>query len=248
MQSMNQAEENGGQDATFVRGAFAKIARRYVLTNHVLSLGIDVLWRRTTARAVAKLQPQTVLDLATGSGDLALEIQRRCPRAHILGADFSAPMLQEARRRGLKNLIVADAMSLPVADHSVDVITVAFGLRNMASWAEGLREMARVLRPGGTLFVLDFSLPTYAPLRWAHLFYLRRIMPLIAGKLTGEQQAYKYLCGTIEKFPAGEAMCLIMRQNGFDSATSQPLSFGIASLYVATKAQAPQTVHDIPGS
>lgn len=236
MQRMNQAEGNRGQDATFVRGAFAKIAQRYVLTNHVLSFGIDVLWRRTTARAVAKLQPQTVLDLATGSGDLAVEVQRRCPLAHVLGADFSAPMLQEARRRGLKNLIVADAMSLPVADNSLDVVTVAFGLRNMASWSEGLREMARVLRSGGTLFVLDFSLPTLAPLRWAHLFYLRRIMPLVAGNLTGERQAYEYLCGTIEKFPAGEAMCSIMRENGFASATSKPLSFGIASLYVATKA------------
>lgn len=235
MQSTKQVEDNRGQDATYVRGAFGKIARRYVLTNHVLSLGIDVLWRHTTARAVAKLRPQTVLDLATGSGDLAAEIQKRCPQASVLGADFSAPMLQEARRRGLKNLIVADAMSLPVADDSVDVVTVAFGLRNMASWADALREMARVLRPGGTLLVLDFSLPTFGPLRHAHLFYLRRIMPWIAGKLTGERQAYEYLCGTIEKFPAGEAMCSLMRENGFASATSRPLSFGIASLYIATK-------------
>ena len=235
MQSMNQEEGNRGQDATFVRGAFGKIAPRYVLTNHVLSLGIDVLWRHTTARAVAKLQPQTVLDLATGSGDLAAEIQRRCPQAQVLGADFSAPMLQEARRRGLKNLIVADAMALPVANDSFDVVTVAFGLRNTASWSDALREMVRVLRPGGTLFVLDFSLPTFGPLRRAHLFYLRRIMPWIAGKLTGERQAYEYLCGTIEKFPAGESMCAIMRENGFASAKARPLSFGIASLYMAIK-------------
>ncbi len=232
---MKQDEGTRGQDATFVRGAFAKIAPRYVLTNHVLSLGIDVLWRHTTARAVAKLQPQTVLDLATGSGDLAAEIERRCPQACVLGADFSAPMLQEARRRGVKNLIVADAMALPVATDSVDVVTVAFGLRNMASWAGALREMARVLRPGGSLFVLDFSLPTQPILRWGHLFYLRRIMPWIAGLLTGERQAYEYLCGTIEKFPAGEAMCTIMRENGFASAKARPLSFGIASLYMAIK-------------
>lgn len=225
-----------GQDADFVRGAFGKIAPRYVLTNHVLSLGIDVLWRNKTARKVAELKPRRVLDLATGSGDLAAAVQRKCPDALVLGADFSPPMLQQARGLGLKNLMVADAMNLPVVDGAVDVVTVAFGLRNMASWPEALREMARVLRPGGSLFVLDFSLPTQPLLRWGHLFYLRRIMPWIAGMLTGESAAYRYLCSSIEKFPAGESMCTLIRANGFATAQTEPLSFGIASLYMATKA------------
>ena len=222
-----------GQDAGFVQKAFASIAGRYVLTNHVLSLGIDVLWRRKTASLVAKLMPEVVLDLATGSGDLAAEIQRRCPTAHVIGADFSPPMLLEARKRGLQHLIVADAMNLPFADATADVVTVAFGLRNMASWKDALREMARVLKPGGSLYVLDFSLPETPVLRKAHLFYLRQVMPKIAGLLTGQRPAYEYLCGSIEKFPAGAAMCDLMQQQGFSTATAQPLSFGIASLYSA---------------
>jgi demethylmenaquinone methyltransferase/2-methoxy-6-polyprenyl-1,4-benzoquinol methylase len=224
-----------GQDAGFVRRAFASIAPRYVLTNHVLSFGVDVLWRWKTARAVAALKPRLVLDLATGSGDLAAEIQSRCPSAKVIGADFSLPMLMEARKRGLRNLIVADAMNLPFADASADVITVAFGLRNMASWADALREMSRVLRPDGALFVLDFSLPTWQPARSLHLFYLRHLMPRIAGALTGQREAYEYLCGSIEKFPAGEDMCRLMRDNGFRSARAKPLSAGIASLYQAVK-------------
>jgi len=225
-----------GQDASFVQKAFASIAGRYVLTNHVLSLGIDVLWRRSTARQVARLNPGLVLDLATGSGDLAAEIQQRCPGARVVGADFSPPMLLEARKRGLQNLIVADVMNLPFGDASSDVVTVAFGLRNMASWKGALQEMARVLKPGGSLFVLDFSLPTLPVLRGLHLFYLRKIMPKIAGLLTGQRHAFEYLCGSIEKFPAGEQMCDLMRQSGYSEAKCRTYSLGIASLYVAVKA------------
>ena len=225
-----------GQDATFVRRAFAAIAPRYVLTNHLLSLGLDLLWRRAAAREVARRGPRLVLDLATGSGDLAAAVCRACPQASVRGADFSPPMLLEARKRGLQNLIVADAMNLPVADDAVDAVTVAFGLRNMASWSGALREMARVLRPGGALSVLDFSLPATPVLRRAHLFYLRRVMPWIAGGLTGERGAYEYLCRSIEKFPSGGAMCALMRENGFAEARARPLSLGIASLYLALKA------------
>jgi demethylmenaquinone methyltransferase / 2-methoxy-6-polyprenyl-1,4-benzoquinol methylase len=226
-----QSGSGQGQDAAFVRRAFASIATRYVLTNHVLSFGTDVLWRWKTARAVAGLHPDVVLDLATGSGDLAAEIQARCPEAKVIGADFSLPMLMEARKRGLRNLLVADAMNLPFADAVADVVTVAFGLRNMASWAGALREMSRVLRPGGGLYILDFSLPTWGPMRSLHLFYLRHLMPRIAGALTGQRGAYQYLCGSIEKFPAGESMCRLMRENGFHSAQATTLSAGIASLY-----------------
>jgi len=232
--TMQEAQVTG-QDAGFVRNAFASIAGRYVLTNHVLSLGIDVLWRKTTARRVAELSPSYVLDLATGSGDLAAEIQKRCPDAYVLGADFSEPMLDQARLRGLKNLVVADATNLQMESDVADVVTVAFGLRNMSSWDGALKEMLRVLKPGGSLFVLDFSLPSWQPLRAAHLFYLRAVMPRIAGLLTGQRAAYEYLCNSIEKFPAGQAMCDLIKSQGFETATHTPLHGGIAALYEARK-------------
>ena len=223
------------QDARYVREAFAGIARRYVLTNHVLSMGTDVLWRRKTARLVASFAPARVLDLATGSGDLALAIQKACPAARVLGADFSVPMMRQAQRQHFQNLIAADAMALPVADGSFDVVTVAFGLRNMASWPGALKEMQRVLRSGGHLVVLDFSLPAWPLLRAPYLFYLKHVMPKIAGLLTGRRAAYEYLCGSIGRFPSGAQMEGLLRECGFTAPVSRPLSFGIATLYSATK-------------
>ncbi len=126
-------------------------------------------------------------------------------------------------------------MNLPLRDEAVDVVTVAFGLRNMASWPDALREMSRVLKPGGALFVLDFSLPAPGLVRSLHLFYLRKVMPLIAGLITGERAAYDYLCQSIEQFPCGPDMCQLMRENGFRSATARALTFGAASLYAAEK-------------
>lgn len=223
------------QDAGFVKQAFAGIARRYVLANHVLSLGIDVLWRRKTAGLVAELKPARILDLATGSGDLAETIQVACPQAWVVGADFSVPMMREAQRRRLHKLVAADGMKLPFPEAGFDVVTVAFGLRNMASWPGGLKEMHRVLRSGGSLFVLDFSLPKLPVIRQAYLFYLKHVMPRVAGWITGERAAYEYLCSSIEKFPSGREMEKLMLSCGFSSVTSYRLSFGIASLYKAEK-------------
>jgi len=223
------------QDARYVREAFAGIARRYVLTNHVLSMGTDVLWRRKTARLVASFAPTRILDLATGSGDLALAIQGTCPDATVLGADFSVPMMRQAQQLRFQNLIAADAMSLPLADTAFDVVTVAFGLRNMASWPGALKEMHRVLRPGGHLIVLDFSIPSFPFMRAPYLFYLKHVMPKIAGLLTGKREAYEYLCGSIERFPSGAKMESLMRESGFADPVSRPLSFGIATLYSARR-------------
>jgi demethylmenaquinone methyltransferase/2-methoxy-6-polyprenyl-1,4-benzoquinol methylase len=223
------------QDAGFVRQAFAGIASRYVLANHVLSLGIDCLWRRTTARRIAELKPQRVLDLATGSGDLAQAIQSACPQAKVLGADFSVPMMREAQKRQFRTLVAADGLALPFQDGVFDVLTVAFGLRNMASWPAALQEMNRVLRPGGRLFVLDFSIPRLPGIRQLYLFYLKQIMTRIAGWITGKREAYVYLCGSIERFPSGREMESLICANGFTSATSRQLTLGIASLYEAVK-------------
>jgi demethylmenaquinone methyltransferase/2-methoxy-6-polyprenyl-1,4-benzoquinol methylase len=224
------------QDAGFVRQAFAGIATRYVLANHVLSLGIDCLWRRTTAKRIATLNPQRILDLATGSGDLAQAVQLACPESRVLGADFSVPMMREAQARRFHTLIAADGLSLPFQDEVFDVLTVAFGLRNMASWPAALQEMSRVLRPGGRLFVLDFSIPRFPGIRQLYLFYLKQIMPRIAGWITGQRGAYVYLCGSIERFPSGKDMEALICANGFQSASTTALTFGIASLYEAQKA------------
>jgi len=226
------------QDPVFVKDAFAKIAGRYILTNHVLSLGTDILWRRKVARLVAGLHPTTLLDLATGTGDLAAAISAASPATKITGADFSAPMLDVARARNLPQAewLVADAMAMPFADAAFDVITVAFGLRNMADWPRAVQEMARVIRPGGHLVILDFSLPTLPGLRGGYRFYLHKILPKLAGLLTGQRAAYEYLSGTIERFPSGPAMVDLLTTNGFQTGQAIPLSGGIASIYLAQKA------------
>ena len=180
---------------------FGRIARRYDFANHVLSGGADFLWRRRAAQIVRGWQPQRVLDLATGSGDLALALQRRLPEATIVAADFSSEMLEVARRKGVRETVLADALQLPFEPESFDCVTVAFGLRNMADWDAAILEMSRVLRPRGHLLVLDFSLPGGA-LRPAYRFYLHRCLPLLASLVTGQKAAYDYLGGSIEKFPA----------------------------------------------
>jgi demethylmenaquinone methyltransferase/2-methoxy-6-polyprenyl-1,4-benzoquinol methylase len=145
-------------------------------------------------------------------------------------------MLERAREKGLRRTVVADAMHLPFEDGTFEAVTVAFGLRNMASWPDALREMSRVLKPGGHLLVLDFSIPR-PPLRGIYRFYLHRILPVIAGIVTREKYAYEYLAGSIEKFPSGAAMQELIQQSGFANATCEPLTGGIVSLYTAvTKA------------
>jgi demethylmenaquinone methyltransferase / 2-methoxy-6-polyprenyl-1,4-benzoquinol methylase len=217
-----------------VRAMFDRIAQRYDLANHVLSGGIDFWWRRRAAQIVAQWQPQRVLDLATGSGDLALAISRRLPAAEITAADFSPKMLEIARRKGVKNTVTADALHLPFGDGSFDVVTVAFGLRNMRDWGAALEEMSRVLTPGGHVLVLDFSVPAGA-LRPLYRFYLHRCLPVLAALVTGQKDAYDYLGASIEQFPAGTAMTQLIEQNGFRSARALPLTGGIATIYTAAK-------------
>lgn len=222
------------QDPAYVKKAFARIADRYVVTNHVLSVGTDILWRRKVARIVRRWNPGRLLDVATGTGDLALEIQDVCPQAEVIGSDFCAEMLEHAARRGLGRTLVADALDLPFGDAAFDVVTVGFGLRNMSSWDGGLREMGRVIRPGGHLLVLDFSLPENL-LRHPYRVYLNKVLPKIAGLLTGQRDAYEYLAGTIERFPSGRAMLDLIESTGFSDGEWVPLSGGIASIYTAVR-------------
>jgi len=170
-----------GQDPNFVQSAFAKIADRYVITNHVCSLGVDILWRKKAGKIAASFKPETILDLAAGTGDLALQLQKDCPDAELLATDFCPEMLAHADTRGVKHTQVADATQLPFDDNSYDLITVAFGLRNMSNWGKALNEMRRVLKPGGHLLILDFSIPKNL-LGPAYVFYLNHILPKIAGR------------------------------------------------------------------
>jgi demethylmenaquinone methyltransferase/2-methoxy-6-polyprenyl-1,4-benzoquinol methylase len=222
------------RDPKSVRAIFGRIAHRYDLANHLLSGGADFLWRRRAAKIVAGWDPRDVLDLATGSGDLALAIQHRLPEAAITAGDFSPEMLSVARGKGVGKTVLADALQLPFESESFDCVTVAFGLRNMADWDRALGEMGRVLRPQSHLLILDFSIPTGA-LRPAYRFYLHRCLPLMASLVTGQKAAYDYLGGSIEKFPSGAAMLELIERSGFAMAAAEPLTGGIATIYTAQK-------------
>ena len=228
------AELDTSRDPGAVRSMFDRIAPRYDLANHLLSGGVDFWWRHRAATIVKSWQPARVLDLATGSGDLALAIARKLPRAEITGADFSPEMLALARGKGLQRTVVADALRLPFEDAAFECVTVAFGLRNMADWDGALREMARVIAPGGHALVLDFSVPAGA-LRPLYRFYLHRCLPALAAVVTSNREAYDYLGASIEKFPSGAAMTTLIEANGFTSARAVPLTGGIATIYTARR-------------
>jgi demethylmenaquinone methyltransferase/2-methoxy-6-polyprenyl-1,4-benzoquinol methylase len=221
-------------DPAYVRDAFARIADRYVLTNHLLSCGADLWWRHVVTSRIKQWQPARLLDVASGTGDLALKIQQSCPDCEVIASDFCAEMLAHATRRGVAKTLVADALALPFAHEEFDVVTVAFGLRNMADYPKALREMCRVLKPGGHLVILDFSLPK-GLLRVPYRFYLHRILPRLAGLLTGQRDAYEYLGGSIEAFPAGHGMTDLLESCGFQQTSFTPLTCGVVTLYQGTK-------------
>src|SRR6266513_591885 len=218
-----------------VRKMFGSIARRYDLANHLLSCGIDFYWRRRAAEIVAGWRPHCIADLATGTGDLALALQKEMPDAEIVGVDFLPEMLDLARRKGVRQIVLADAMNLPFGDASFDCVTIAFGLRNLENWAAALAEMSRLLKTNGHLLVLEFSLPTTPILRAIYRFYLHRCLPLLGSFLTGTKTAYDYLGDSIEEFPSGGAMSQLIARNGFTRPTFRPLTGGIVTLYTATK-------------
>ena len=214
---------------------FGAIARRYDLANHTLSCGIDFYWRRRAADIVVTWRPDKIVDLATGTGDLALALQKRLPDAEVTGVDFVPEMLELAQRKGVRQTVLADAMKLPFPDASFDCVTIAFGLRNMENCRGALAEMSRVLRRDGHLLVLEFSLPTKSIVRTIYRFYLHRCLPLLGSLLTRRKSAYDYLGNSIEEFPNGRAMIDLIEASGFRRATLQPLSYGIATIYTAQK-------------
>jgi len=212
---------------------FGTIARRYDLANHTLSCGTDFYWRKRAANIVASWRPGKIVDLATGTGDLALALQKKLPDAEVTGVDFVPEMLDLAQRKGVRQTILADAMQLPFSDGSFDCVTIAFGLRNMENWGGALAEMSRVLGRDGHLLVLEFSLPTRSIARAIYRLYLHRCLPLLGSLLTRKKSAYDYLGNSIEEFPSGRAMLDLIEASGFRHATLEPLSYGIATIYTA---------------
>jgi demethylmenaquinone methyltransferase / 2-methoxy-6-polyprenyl-1,4-benzoquinol methylase len=218
-----------------VREMFESIATRYDLANHVLSCGIDFYWRARVAEIVDAWHPHTIADLATGTGDLALAMQKKSPYAELTCVDFLPEMLELAQRKGVRRVVLADAMKLPFEDASFDCVTIGFGLRNLENCSAALNEMWRVLKAKGHLLVLEFSLPTNPIFRAAYRFYLHRFVPLLGSFLTQKKSAYDYLGDSIEEFPSGNAMCDLMRGTGYISPTFEPVTGGIVTIYTATK-------------
>ena len=221
---------------------FAEIAPRYDLVNRLLSGGVDVRWRRTTVRRAPPPASGAILDVCTGTGDLALAYARAAgPGVRVVASDFCRPMLDlgvtKSRREGLPiEWVEADAMALPFPDASFDLVTVAFGLRNIADTARGLAEMSRVCRPGGTLAILEFSLPANRVVRAFYLWYFRRVLPAVGNAVArNASDAYTYLNKSVEEFPSGDALAALVREAGFARVDLVPLTLGIATLYVCHK-------------
>jgi demethylmenaquinone methyltransferase/2-methoxy-6-polyprenyl-1,4-benzoquinol methylase len=222
------------QSPSAICAMFGRVAARYDLMNHVMGGGLDLYWRWRLVRAVAAQKPARVLDLATGSGDVLLALGRhRAYTESAVGADFCLPMLQRAQAKGADGkLLVGDGTRLPFPDASFDAVTISWGLRNFVDRLAGLREMRRVLRPGGRAYVLEFSHPAalIAPL---YFWYLRHVMPLYAQFLTPERGAYEYLGDSIRAFPPQPALAALMREAGFPTARYTNLTLGIAALHIA---------------
>ncbi|HUI77229.1 MAG TPA: bifunctional demethylmenaquinone methyltransferase/2-methoxy-6-polyprenyl-1,4-benzoquinol methylase UbiE [Bryobacteraceae bacterium] len=227
--------------AAWVRGMFGRVAHRYDLANHLLSFQIDRYWRAHTVRRVRRILENPaarVLDICCGTGDLVLALER-ARRAPVLGSDFCHPMLVAAgakfrERHAGSALFEADALQLPLRDASLDLLTVAFGFRNLANYSAGIAEMRRVVRPGGTVAILEFSQPPNPAFRALYNFYSRRILPVIGGALSGNPDAYRYLPESVRKFPSAGELAEDLRRAGFANADYEYLTGGIVALHIAS--------------
>jgi demethylmenaquinone methyltransferase / 2-methoxy-6-polyprenyl-1,4-benzoquinol methylase len=229
---------------TRVRRMFGEIAPRYDFLNHLLSIGTDKYWRWRTVRRVPPTGEGPLLDLCTGTGDLALAYAKRLNGGgRVVGADFCHEMLAIGRAKadraghnGRVTFIEADAQQLPFPDNHFQIVCVAFGLRNVTDTDRGLREMVRVCRPGGRVAVLEFSMPRWQPFRGIYRWYFRRVLPKVGQALMRNQSAaYSYLPESVGEFPDGEALAKRMRTAGLRDVKYWPLTLGVATLYVGTK-------------
>jgi len=236
-----------GADKQYVRSLFNAIAYRYDLLNHLLSGGIDLYWRRKAIEHLQPDAPRTILDVATGTGDFALAALRLNPE-RVVGVDIAENMLaigrEKLRRRGAQDRVtfeLGDAERLAFSDGTFDAAIVAFGVRNFENLNQGLREMRRVLNPGGRVIILEFSRPQTAPFRQIYLAYFRTILPLIGRLVSGHTGAYTYLPDTVMRFPEGPAFLEQLRASGFDDLREERLTFGIATMYSGRRSPLPSS-------
>ena len=226
-----------------VEEMFDNIAPTYDRLNHIMSLNIDKIWRRRVMRIVRRHKARKIMDVATGTGDLAIAMAKRVDRTQILGIDLSEEMLAVARKKiqkqGLEERIMlekGDAENLAmVSSESLDAATVAFGVRNFENIERGLSEIYRTLRVGGLLVVLEFSMPKNRLIRWVYSQYAHRLLPRIGGIISKDKRAYTYLPDSVEEFPAPERFAEILKGVGFKSVKLRSQSCGIAYIYIATK-------------
>ncbi len=233
---MNETEAK----ARKVRAMFGEIAPRYDLLNRLLSGGVDQRWRRLAVRLATEKAPRRILDVATGTGDVALLLKRARPTAEVVGGDFTPQMLELARAKATRagvdvRFVEADALALPFADASFDAITVAFGFRNFADYERGLAEFFRVLAPGGRAVILEFPPPPKGFLGRVYRFYFGSVLPWIGGVISGKPEAYRYLPNSVARFPEPERLAEMMRAAGFAKVRWRLLSGGIAAVHVGDK-------------
>ncbi len=225
-----------------IKGMFDGIACKYDLLNHLLSFGIDRYWRRRASKIVKSYNPKELLDIATGTADLAIETARVLKNSQITGVDISSSMLKIGRQKvdnlNLSHkikLLLACAEALPFSDNSIDAVTIGFGIRNFKNISAGLAECHRILKKGGVLCVLEFSEPQHALIKNSYNFYFSKIIPRVGGRISQNNFAYNYLRDSVAEFPSGLDFVKILMQAGFKDAQFEPLSFGIATVYTALK-------------
>jgi demethylmenaquinone methyltransferase/2-methoxy-6-polyprenyl-1,4-benzoquinol methylase len=240
---VNNSDDPKGPSRYQAWQMFDRIARRYDLLNRLLSFRQDVRWRKTLSHHLPEGNDRIILDIATGTADVLISLLDGSQHiAHGIGVDMAQEMLKSGRKKiqgksfdDYLKLIPGDSQYLPFASHSFNVVTIAFGIRNVIDMRLGLLEMYRVLKPGGRLLVLEFSLPDQGLFRKFYLFYFRKILPILGGLLSGDKYAYHYLNQTVETFPYGEDFNRIMKEVGFQNVINFPLTLGIATVYQGDK-------------
>lgn len=234
-------KEQDADKKTQVGQMFDNISPRYDFLNHFLSMGTDIYWRKVAIGMLKKGTNRQILDIATGTGDFAIEALALNPEK-VTGVDISEGMLEvgreKIRKKNLSHIIdlrTGDSENLPFADNNFDTIIVSFGVRNFQHLEKGLAEMQRVLKPGGTVLVLEFSQPTLFPFRQLYNFYFKNILPVIGKIISKDNSAYSYLYESVNAFPYGEQFLSVMKNVGFNNTKCRPLTLGIASIYTASK-------------